>query len=69
MVSCLILSCGSKSGRDKGLYFARVPSVVKNQGEEAQNISEERTQKKLQIEQTIKKRRRNEARERGSVNC
>ena len=39
---CLIVSCGSKSGRDKGLYFVRVPSVVTNQGEEAQKISEER---------------------------
>ena len=36
MVLCLIVGCGSKSGRDKGLYFARVPSVVTNQGEEAQ---------------------------------
>ena len=36
MVLCLIVSCGSKSGRDKGLYFIRVPSVVTNQGEEAQ---------------------------------
>ena len=42
MVLCLIVSCGSKSGRDKGLYFVRVPSVVTNQGEEAQKISEER---------------------------
>ena len=36
MVLCMIVGCGSKSGRDKGLYFARVPSVVTNQGEEAQ---------------------------------
>ena len=42
MVLCLIVGCGSKSGRDKGLYFARVPSVVTNQGEEAQKLSEER---------------------------
>ena len=42
MVLCLIVGCGSKSGRDKGLYFARVPSVVTNQGEEAQQLSEER---------------------------
>ena len=40
MVLCLIVSCGSKSGRDKGLYFVRVPSVL--QGEEVQKISEER---------------------------
>ena len=42
MVLCLIVSCGSKSGRDKGLYFVRVPSVLTNQGEEVQKISEER---------------------------
>ena len=42
MVLCLIVGCGCKSGRDKGLYFARVPSVVSNQGEEAQQLSEER---------------------------
>ena len=27
MVLCMIVGCGSKSGRDKGLYFARVPST------------------------------------------
>ena len=42
MVLCMIVGCGSKSGRDKGLYFARVPSVVTNQGEEAQELSKER---------------------------
>ena len=42
MVLCMIVGCGNKSGRDKGLYFARVPSVVTNQGEEAQELSKER---------------------------
>ena len=42
MVLCMIVGCGSKSGQDKGLYFARVPSVVTNQGEEAQELSKER---------------------------
>ena len=42
MVLCMIVGCGSKSGRDKGLYFARVPSVLANQGEEAQELSKER---------------------------
>ena len=118
MVLCLIVGCGCKSGRDKGLYFARVPSLVTNQGEEAQQLSEERRSrwisaisrddlteeilendrvcekhfvsgratkswdkynidwvptlllglKKVLIEQTIKKRRQNETRERGNVN-
>ena len=31
----MIVGCGSKSGRDKGVYFARIPSVITNQGEEA----------------------------------
>jgi len=38
----MIVGCGSKSGRDKGLYFARLPSVVTNQGEEAKELSKER---------------------------
>ena len=42
MVLCMIFGCASKSGRDKGFYFARLPSVVTNQGEEAQELSRER---------------------------
>ncbi|XP_068691130.1 uncharacterized protein [Montipora foliosa] len=42
MVLCTIVDCGSKTGQDKGLNFARVPSVVTNQGEEAQELSKER---------------------------
>lgn len=42
MVLCMIVGCGSKSGRDKGVYFARVPSIVTNQGDEAENLSKER---------------------------
>ena len=42
MVLCLIFGCGTKSGRDKGVYFARVPQVVTNQGEEARKLSEVR---------------------------
>ena len=42
MVFCLIVGCGSKSTRDKGLNFSRVPSVVTNQGEEAEKLSKER---------------------------
>ena len=38
MVLCMIVACGSKSGRDKGLYFARLPSVVTNQGEEVKEL-------------------------------
>ena len=42
MVLCMIVGCGSKSGRDKGVYFARIPSVITNQGEEAEKLSRER---------------------------
>ena len=38
---CLIVGCSRKSGRDKGIYFARVPFIVTNQGEKAQELSEE----------------------------
>ena len=40
MVFCMVVGCGSKSSRDKGLNFSRVPSVVTNQGEEAENYQE-----------------------------
>ena len=41
--SPLIIGCGIKTERDQGLlYFPRVPSVATSQGEEAQQISEER---------------------------
>ena len=42
MVLCLIVGCGNRSGRDKGLYFAKEPSIIENQGQEARELSEER---------------------------
>ena len=39
---CLFVGCGNRSGRDKGLYFAKVPSIIENQGKEARDLSEER---------------------------
>ena len=42
MVFCLIVSCGSKSTGEKDLKFFQVPSVVTNQGEEAEKLSKER---------------------------
>ena len=38
----MIVGCANRIGRDKGVYFARVPSVVTNQGKEAENLSRER---------------------------
>ena len=42
MVLCMIVGCANRSGRDNGVHFARVPSVVTNQGKEAENLSRER---------------------------
>ena len=42
MVFCMIVDCGSKSNRDKGINFARVPSIITNQGEQAEELSRER---------------------------
>ena len=42
MVLCMVAGCGNRSGRDKGICFAHVPSVVTNQGEEAEILSQER---------------------------
>ena len=35
----MVVDCTSKSAPGKDLHFARVPSVVKNQGEEAEKLS------------------------------
>ena len=42
MVLCIAVGCGNRSGRDKGIDLARVPTVVRNQGEEAEILSQER---------------------------
>jgi len=39
MVFCLVVDCGSQSASGKDLHFARVPSVVTNQGEETEKLS------------------------------
>ena len=39
---CLIVGYGNRSGRDKELYFAKVPSIIDNQGKEARELSEQR---------------------------
>ena len=45
MVLCAIFGCGTRTVRDKGIYMARIPSVITNQGEEIRNLSEERQNK------------------------
>ena len=42
MVLCLFVDCHSRSGRDKDVSFFRVPSIITNQGEEAEERSIER---------------------------
>ena len=42
MVLCAIFACGTRTVRDKGVYMARIPSVVTNQGDELRILSEER---------------------------
>ena len=39
MVLCLIVGCRNKSGWDKGLYLAKVPSIIEKQGKEARELS------------------------------
>ena len=36
------MGCGNRSVRDRGLYFAKVPSIIAKQGKEARDLSEER---------------------------
>ena len=45
MVLCAIFGCGTRTVRDKGVYMARIPSVVTNQGDEIRILSEERRKK------------------------
>ena len=47
MVLCLIVGCGNRNGRDKGFYFAKVPSIIENQGQEARELSVERRLRRI----------------------
>lgn len=39
MVLCLVVKCHARSGREKGKSFFRVPSVVKNEGEQIEELT------------------------------
>lgn len=39
MVFYMVVGCGKQNAPDKDIHFARVPSVVTNQGEEAEKLS------------------------------
>ena len=45
MVLCAIFGCATRSGRDKGINMARIPSVTTSRGEEVRKLSEERRNK------------------------
>ena len=45
--SCCVLSRSQKSSSDKSVSFYKVPSIIKHQGEQTQNISQERREKWL----------------------
>ena len=42
MVLCDIVGCGVRSGRDKGIHMARIPSINTTQGEEVKKFTEKR---------------------------
>lgn len=42
MVLCLMINCHNRTGRDKDIKFYVVPSIIKNQGEKAEELSIER---------------------------
>ena len=42
---CVVFGCGSRSGRDKGIGFYRIPSVATNKGEFEEELTTERMEK------------------------
>lgn len=42
MVLCIVLACLSKSGKHKGLEFFRIPKIIRNQGEEQEELTTRR---------------------------
>ena len=42
MILGAIISCETRSVRDRGVYMARIPSIITNQGEEMRKLTEER---------------------------
>lgn len=45
MVLCVVFGCGSRSDRDKGIGFYRIPSVATNKGEFEEELTTERREK------------------------
>ena len=45
MVLCIVFGCGSRSDRDKGIGYYRIPSVATNKGEFEEELTTERREK------------------------
>ena len=45
MVLCAVFECGSRSDREKGLGFFRIPSVITNKGLFEKELTTERREK------------------------
>ena len=45
MVLCVVFGCGSRSDRDKGIGFYRIPSLATNKGEFEEELTTERREK------------------------
>ena len=45
MVLCVVFGCGSRSDRDKGIGFYRIPSVIKNKSSFEEELTTRRRRK------------------------
>ena len=41
-VSCMVINCSKRAKRDKGIKFFRIPAVIKHQGPQMEELSDER---------------------------
>ena len=48
MVLCVVFGCGSRSHRDKGIGFYRIPSVINNKSTFGEELTTERREKWIQ---------------------
>ena len=47
MVLCVVFGCGSRSDREKGIGFYRIPSVINNKSAFEEELTTERREKWL----------------------
>ena len=48
MVLCVVFGCGSRSDREKGIGFYRIPSVINNKSTFGEELTTERREKWIQ---------------------